>query len=53
MQQTIPGFTEPFGKLILESRGLFPEAKWYWIGLFLFLKLSCKIFLQNLKYVVT
>jgi hypothetical protein len=32
MQQKIPGFTEPLGKLILESRGLFPEAKWYWIG---------------------
>ncbi|KAK3133118.1 hypothetical protein QOZ80_6AG0532570 [Eleusine coracana subsp. coracana] len=30
--KTIPGFTEPLGKLILESRGLFPEAKWYWIG---------------------
>uniref|UniRef100_A0A0A9DQJ8 ABC-2 type transporter domain-containing protein n=1 Tax=Arundo donax TaxID=35708 RepID=A0A0A9DQJ8_ARUDO len=28
----IPGFTEPLGRLVLESRGLFPEAKWYWIG---------------------
>jgi len=32
MQQVIPGSAEPLGKLILESRGLFPEAKWYWIG---------------------
>lgn len=30
--QTIPGFREPLGKLVLESRGVFPEAKWYWIG---------------------
>jgi len=28
----LPGSTEPLGKLVLESRGLFPEAKWYWIG---------------------
>ncbi|CAL5088799.1 unnamed protein product [Urochloa decumbens] len=28
----LPGSTEPLGKLILESRGLFPEANWYWIG---------------------
>ncbi|KAL6655738.1 hypothetical protein ACP70R_006564 [Stipagrostis hirtigluma subsp. patula] len=31
-KKTIPGFKEPLGKLVLESRGLFPEAKWYWIG---------------------
>uniref|UniRef100_A0A0D9XCM5 ABC transporter domain-containing protein n=1 Tax=Leersia perrieri TaxID=77586 RepID=A0A0D9XCM5_9ORYZ len=30
--KTIPGFREPLGKLVLESRGVFPEAKWYWIG---------------------
>ncbi|XP_062194077.1 ABC transporter G family member 53 isoform X2 [Phragmites australis] len=30
--KTIPGFTQPLGRLVLESRGLFPEAKWYWIG---------------------
>ncbi|WVZ64594.1 hypothetical protein U9M48_014089 [Paspalum notatum var. saurae] len=30
--KVIPPSTEPLGKLILESRGLFPEAKWYWIG---------------------
>jgi len=28
----LPGSTKPLGKLVLESRGLFPEAKWYWIG---------------------
>jgi len=32
MQQVIPGSAEPLGKLVLESSGLFPEAKWYWIG---------------------
>ncbi|ONM54314.1 ABC transporter G family member 40 [Zea mays] len=31
-KQVIPGSAEPLGKLVLESRGLFPEAKWYWIG---------------------
>ncbi|XAR70929.1 Xenobiotic-transporting ATPase [Bertholletia excelsa] len=24
--------TEPLGVLVLRSRGIFPEAKWYWIG---------------------
>ncbi|XP_039117422.1 ABC transporter G family member 35-like isoform X1 [Dioscorea cayenensis subsp. rotundata] len=28
-----PGSTEPLGISVLESRGVFPEAKWYWIGL--------------------
>ncbi|KAK1602663.1 hypothetical protein QYE76_027183 [Lolium multiflorum] len=28
----IPGTNEPLGKLVLESRGVFPDAKWYWIG---------------------
>lgn len=31
--QALPGFREPLGRLVLESRGVFPEAKWYWIGL--------------------
>ncbi|KAB8110126.1 hypothetical protein EE612_047053, partial [Oryza sativa] len=30
--KTISGFSEPLGRLVLESRGFFPEAKWYWIG---------------------
>uniref|UniRef100_A0A0E0EQV9 ABC transporter domain-containing protein n=1 Tax=Oryza meridionalis TaxID=40149 RepID=A0A0E0EQV9_9ORYZ len=30
--KTISGFREPLGRLVLESRGFFPEAKWYWIG---------------------
>ncbi|EEE69495.1 hypothetical protein OsJ_28930 [Oryza sativa Japonica Group] len=30
--RTISGFSEPLGRLVLESRGFFPEAKWYWIG---------------------
>ncbi|BAH94510.1 Os09g0332360 [Oryza sativa Japonica Group] len=31
--EALPGFREPLGRLVLESRGVFPEAKWYWIGL--------------------
>ncbi|KAK2987376.1 hypothetical protein RJ640_007063, partial [Escallonia rubra] len=27
-----PNFTEPLGVYVLKSRGLFPEAHWYWIG---------------------
>ncbi|KAF7025963.1 hypothetical protein CFC21_038106 [Triticum aestivum] len=30
--KTIPGFKESLGRLVLESRGMFTEAKWYWIG---------------------
>jgi hypothetical protein len=30
--KTIPGFKEPLGRLVLESRGIFTDAKWYWIG---------------------
>uniref|UniRef100_A0A0E0B1J5 ABC transporter domain-containing protein n=2 Tax=Oryza TaxID=4527 RepID=A0A0E0B1J5_9ORYZ len=30
--KTISGFSKPLGRLVLESRGFFPEAKWYWIG---------------------
>ncbi|XP_008795450.2 ABC transporter G family member 36-like [Phoenix dactylifera] len=29
---SLPGSTEPLGVLVLKSRGVFPEAKWYWIG---------------------
>lgn len=32
-RHTLPGMSKPIGILILESRGIFPEAKWYWIGL--------------------
>ncbi|KAG8056465.1 hypothetical protein GUJ93_ZPchr0002g23043 [Zizania palustris] len=28
----IHGFREPLGRQILESQGIFPEEKWYWIG---------------------
>uniref|UniRef100_A0A0E0QPX2 ABC transporter domain-containing protein n=1 Tax=Oryza rufipogon TaxID=4529 RepID=A0A0E0QPX2_ORYRU len=31
--EALPGFREPLGRLVLESRGVFLEAKWYWIGL--------------------
>ncbi|EEC84378.1 hypothetical protein OsI_30929 [Oryza sativa Indica Group] len=31
--EALPRFREPLGRLVLESRGVFPEAKWYWIGL--------------------
>ncbi|KAJ1259983.1 hypothetical protein BS78_10G197300 [Paspalum vaginatum] len=31
-QKVLPGSTEPLGVLILKSRGIFPEARWYWIG---------------------
>uniref|UniRef100_A0A0E0LZZ7 ABC transporter domain-containing protein n=1 Tax=Oryza punctata TaxID=4537 RepID=A0A0E0LZZ7_ORYPU len=31
--ETLLGFREPLGRLVLESRGVFPEVKWYWIGL--------------------
>ncbi|GFP96043.1 pleiotropic drug resistance protein 1 [Phtheirospermum japonicum] len=27
-----PGLTEPVGVIILRSRGMFLEARWYWIG---------------------
>ncbi|KAK9027297.1 hypothetical protein V6N11_067135 [Hibiscus sabdariffa] len=27
-----PNSTEPLGVLVLKSRGVFPEARWYWIG---------------------
>ncbi|KAK1306973.1 Pleiotropic drug resistance protein 3 [Acorus calamus] len=28
----LPNSTEPLGVLVLKSRGVFPEAKWFWIG---------------------
>ncbi|VFQ92299.1 unnamed protein product [Cuscuta campestris] len=28
-----PNGTEPLGDAVVRSRGFFPEAKWYWIGL--------------------
>ncbi|XP_051137797.1 pleiotropic drug resistance protein 1-like [Andrographis paniculata] len=27
-----PGSTETLGKSVLKARGIFPEARWYWIG---------------------
>ncbi|KAI6680126.1 hypothetical protein NL676_034007 [Syzygium grande] len=27
-----PNYTEPLGVLVLKSRGILPEARWYWIG---------------------
>lgn len=30
--QVLPGTKEPLGVSILKSRGIIPEAKWYWIG---------------------
>ncbi|KAM0925307.1 hypothetical protein ACQ4PT_004280 [Festuca glaucescens] len=30
--KTIPGTNKPLGRLVLESRAIFPDAKWYWIG---------------------
>ncbi|XP_052166850.1 ABC transporter G family member 47 [Oryza glaberrima] len=56
--KTISGFSEPLGRLVLESRGFFPEAKWYWIGvgallgyviLLNVLYTSCLIFLTLLN----
>ena len=32
MAQVPPNSTEPLGVSVLKSRGLFPEAHWYWIG---------------------
>lgn len=32
VSQIPPNATEPLGVLILKSRGVFPEAYWYWIG---------------------
>ncbi|KAE8815016.1 Pleiotropic drug resistance protein 4 [Hordeum vulgare] len=31
--KTLPGSTESLGTSVLKSRGIFVEAKWYWIGL--------------------
>lgn len=30
--QIPPNSTEPLGVQVLKSRGIFPEAYWYWIG---------------------
>ena len=32
MLQVLPNSSEPLGVSILKSRGIFPEAYWYWIG---------------------
>ncbi|CAL9165196.1 unnamed protein product [Musa hybrid cultivar] len=31
-KQVVPGSEKALGVMILKSRGIFPEAKWYWIG---------------------
>ncbi|VAI43433.1 unnamed protein product [Triticum turgidum subsp. durum] len=31
--KALPGSTDPLGTSVLKSRGIFVEAKWYWIGL--------------------
>ncbi|KAK1273115.1 putative pleiotropic drug resistance protein 7 [Acorus gramineus] len=31
-KHVLPNSTEPLGVLVLKSRGVFPEAKWFWIG---------------------
>ncbi|KAK1311943.1 Pleiotropic drug resistance protein 3 [Acorus calamus] len=31
--QILPNSTEPLGVRVLKSRGVFPEAKWYWIAI--------------------
>lgn len=31
--QVPPNSTEPLGVSVLKSRGLFPEERWYWIGI--------------------
>ncbi|CAL9063878.1 ABC transporter G family member 36-like isoform X2 [Musa acuminata AAA Group] len=31
-QHSLPNSSEPLGVSVLKSRGVFPEAKWYWIG---------------------
>lgn len=31
--QIVPGSTKSLGVTILKYRGIFPYAKWYWIGL--------------------
>ncbi|KAF8393289.1 hypothetical protein HHK36_021530 [Tetracentron sinense] len=31
-RHVLPNSTEPLGVTILKSRGIFPEAHWYWIG---------------------
>ncbi|XP_050238257.1 pleiotropic drug resistance protein 1-like isoform X2 [Mercurialis annua] len=48
-----PNSTEPLGVTILKSRGLFPEAYWYWIGvgaLIGYIFLFNFIFVLALKY---
>ncbi|VAH42775.1 unnamed protein product [Triticum turgidum subsp. durum] len=30
--KTNPSFKGPLGRLVLESQGIFPDTKWYWIG---------------------
>jgi hypothetical protein len=33
MSQILPGENVTLGVSVLKSRGIFTEAKWYWIGL--------------------
>lgn len=32
LSKVLPNTTEPLGVMILKSRGFFPHAYWYWIG---------------------
>ncbi|CAH9131530.1 unnamed protein product [Cuscuta epithymum] len=48
-----PNGTEPLGDAIMKSRGFFPEAKWYWIGvvaLFGFIVLFNILYTLALQY---
>lgn len=47
--QILSGSTEPLGVRVLKSRGVFPEAKWYWIG---FGALIGYVFLFNALFTV-
>lgn len=39
--------TEPLGVIVLKLRGVFPEARWYWIG---FAALVGYVFLFNFLF---
>lgn len=32
IKQIVPGGNETLGSTVVKSRGFFPEAYWYWIG---------------------
>ncbi|XP_058112161.1 ABC transporter G family member 39-like isoform X2 [Magnolia sinica] len=52
-KRVVSGSTEMLGFKILESRGIFPESKWYWIGagaLFGYILLFNGLFIAALTY---